>query len=231
MKRIFIKKVLCFAFAITILSSVSVQTFAASVSEDIKVNEIKQKQIEFNHKISKIIDNDYGSVKFENTTIRLDLDYIKSNNIDVNSQEFEREVINEVYVFKKQLEDSIKANKLNRLKNSSPKNSVPSITAGTESYERTASVWCGVPAIGWAYINQDYKVTIRDDAYYESVEFLGDSYKTGIALGSWTHIRSWYELGYYKTYADIHIKGVLDYSLKSGIISTEATFLYTDNEW
>jgi len=138
--------------------------------------------------------------------------------------------MNEVNAFKKQVEGSTQTKILDQNKeNIISQNDTSLVSASMSgSYERQASVWCGVPAIGWAYINQDYNAHINN-GYFESIEFLGDSYKTYFSLGAWTPIRSWYELSYYRTYVDIYMKGVLDYSFKLGLISTTGTFLYTDS--
>lgn len=98
------------------------------------------------------------------------------------------------------------------------------MTRATGSY--TASVESMIPAIGWGYINQDFKATVSSSKI-SSVSLLGNSYDTGFTLGSWEPNYSWYDISSNKQYLQIRMKGTINYLWESLNISTDCTFLDT----
>lgn len=88
----------------------------------------------------------------------------------------------------------------------------------------TARVWSGIPSGGWGYINQDFTASVTGNRI-NSINFLGDSYSSGVAYGSWSHTRSWVEYTNNRTRADIMIRGVITYSVFGFSVDLPATFL------
>ena len=100
----------------------------------------------------------------------------------------------------------------------------PSITRATSTY--TASVASMVPAIGWGYINQDFRASVSSSKI-SSVTLLGSSYDTGFTLGSWEPNYSWSDISTNKQYCQIHMKGTLNYLWDALNISLDSTFKAT----
>lgn len=97
---------------------------------------------------------------------------------------------------------------------------------GGTSY--TASVWSGVPAVGWGYIQQDFVATVSNNRI-SNTRFTSNSFQVGVVSGSWTPIRSWFELSNNNTHLDIRMRGTLTYGIPNTILSgtITATFLQT----
>lgn len=89
-----------------------------------------------------------------------------------------------------------------------------------------AKVECAVPAIGIAWINQDFTASCGGEMI-NGITLLGSSYKTGGSISSWKHVRSWYEISGNRKYAQINIKGVLTYLFKGSNLDMSATFMET----
>ncbi len=95
---------------------------------------------------------------------------------------------------------------------------------GTASY--VASVWCGIPALGWCYVKQDFKATVTSGKI-GTVSMQGSSRLTGVSIASWSHNRSWATKTNSNTRVEIRSKGTLTYGIKGTPlkITTDATFL------
>lgn len=111
--------------------------------------------------------------------------------------------------------------------------SVESISSEINTFSLTnkgdyyiAKVECAVPAIGVGWINQDFTASLGGEMI-NGITLLGNSYKTGITLSSWKHVRSWYEISANRKYARINMKGVLTYLYKGSNIDMSATFMET----
>lgn len=94
----------------------------------------------------------------------------------------------------------------------------------TKSY--TASVESLIPAIGWGYINQDFKANVSSSKI-SSITLVGSSYDTGFTLGSWEPNYSWYVISNNKQYCQIYMKGTINYLWDALNISQACTFLDT----
>lgn len=90
----------------------------------------------------------------------------------------------------------------------------------------TAKVESMVPAIGWGYICQDFKASVSS-GIINSITLQGDSYDTGVTLGSWEPNYSWVEISTNKRYCRINMKGTINYLWEGLNLSMEATFQET----
>lgn len=99
-----------------------------------------------------------------------------------------------------------------------------SATRAIGSY--TASVESLVPAIGWGYINQDFKANVSSSKI-SSITLVGNSYDTGFTLGSWEPNYSWSVISSNKQYCQIHMKGTISYLWEALNIKKACTFLDT----
>lgn len=99
-----------------------------------------------------------------------------------------------------------------------------SATRSVGSY--TASVESMVPAIGWGYINQDFKANVSSSKI-SSVTLVGSSYSTGFTLGRWEPNYSWSVISSNKQYCQIHMKGTISYLWNELNIKNACTFLDT----
>ncbi|MCI9072385.1 MAG: hypothetical protein HFH80_06175 [Lachnospiraceae bacterium] len=90
----------------------------------------------------------------------------------------------------------------------------------------TAKVESIVPAIGWGYVCQDFKASVSS-GIISSITLQGNSYDTGVTLGSWEPNYSWVDISKNKRYCQIHMKGTVNYLWEGLNLSMEATFLAT----
>lgn len=97
-------------------------------------------------------------------------------------------------------------------------------TRATGTY--TASVESMVPAIGWGYINQDFKASVSSSRI-SSISLLGNSYDTGFTLGSWEPNYSWSEISNNKQYCKIYMKGTINYLWDAMNLNHKCTFMDT----
>jgi len=88
----------------------------------------------------------------------------------------------------------------------------------------TASVWSGVPGIGWGYIKQDFRATVSSGVI-SSPSNLGSSYASGFTLGSWSPNYTTYTRSNSNKYLDIRMKGTYKYGIGDFAINYPATFL------
>lgn len=100
---------------------------------------------------------------------------------------------------------------------------LPTITPyGTGNY--TASVWSGIPAIGWGYIKQDFRAAIYSGKV-ASVKMLGSSWASGVTIGTWNPSYSWTKRTSNHTKLEVYMKGSLYYVVKGVTIGGAQTFL------
>lgn len=218
----FLFKKLFICLSLTLLLPV-MNIFAATTPPTLE--EIKQREIEINNLYVSSLEKTYSidsdnseaaSVTVESIYLTLDSNYIIDNQIDIYSEQFEQEIIDELNMLN---------NSYNNMKMNIEENLSPTKAPGT----RTAKVWCGVPAIGHGYIMTDYYPEIIHNKF-QGATFRTDSYDEGIKLGKWTHIDQWTEIIASGSQMEIIMKGQLDYTLNLGLITTIESFKYTDNK-
>ena len=88
----------------------------------------------------------------------------------------------------------------------------------------TAEIWAGIPAIGWSTIKQDFSASISNGKI-NSISMIGAGRMTGISWGTYTHNTSWYTLTGSRLFADIYVKGQINYVRNLVNLSMDATFL------
>lgn len=59
-----------------------------------------------------------------------------------------------------------------------------------------------IPALGWGYINHDFKADVSSSKIH-SVTLLGNSYDTGFTIGTWEPNYSWTDISNNKEYLQI----------------------------
>lgn len=95
------------------------------------------------------------------------------------------------------------------------------VRRGTNAY--TARVESMVPSIGWGYINQDF-TSSNSGNFINQLTLVGSSYATGVTIGRWAPNYSYVTYGNHGYYADIHMKGVINYFFDFLGIDMAATF-------
>lgn len=89
------------------------------------------------------------------------------------------------------------------------------ISSTTYTVSGTTSVWAGIPAIGWCYVNTPYTIRYIINQYgYHDIQScsMGTSYITGVAMATWQHYsNSWSKIGY--STARISSTGLLSWGI------------------
>ena len=164
-------------------------------------------------------DDNKVSVDIEETTVELKEKTLELYNYDKDK------IVNAFKQEARELKEGFSKTdiEVKKVKENSPKgNSLNSLVDNGSYY--TAKVWSGIPAMGWGYINQDF-IGRNSGNKLVGLKLQGNSYGTGLTLGSWTHNRSWIDIHKYGVTAGIYMKGTLSYIFKGSPIKTAPTFL------
>ncbi|MGM1023767.1 MAG: hypothetical protein ACQEXV_25310 [Bacillota bacterium] len=212
------KKVFTTACSVILLSTVFASSSALAYEQDVRpfvVEASTQKGIETQiaSELNTFAKENGLSVSFDNVKYTINTDVIQSE------EQLKQEVKDGIEQIKQELLT------LNTKIESKSSDIRPSGIEDNGDYY-IASVENMIPAIGWGYVNQDFKASVSGGKI-NSISLEGDSYKTGVTLSGWTHNRSWDNISTNKKYAQIHMKGVVSYIFKGSNIETSATFLAT----
>lgn len=194
-----VKKFLAVAMSLCLTFMLSMTAFAADVPEDFDAERYAEEELN-----TWAEENGIG-VKFENF-------HITPTDDNMSDAEIEASVRSYVEMMK------------NAMSNMSVEVVPQPTTRATGSYK--ASVESMIPAIGWGYINQDFKANVSSSKI-SSVTLVGNSYDTGFTLGTWEPNYSWSEISSNKQYCQIHMKGTINYLWDALNITKDCTFLDT----
>lgn len=119
------------------------------------------------------------------------------------------------------------------LKRSAIKNEqIRPMASGTTTVSGTASIWCGVPALGWGYIDipytYNYYIRTADIIYLSCTT--EPSYQVGLTIATWAPRKTWSEITDGGLYLTLYSEGIMHY-IKSGVnIQADQTYEYDVNQ-
>ena len=187
------------AILLCLMSMLSLTALAADISEDFDAERYAEEKLNTWTEANGI------GIKFENFHITPTVD-------NMSDAEIEASVRSYVEMMK------------NAMSNMSVDVVPRSATRATGFYK--ASVESMVPAIGWGYINQDFKADVTSSKI-SNIILVGNSYDTGFTLGTWEPNYSWSEISTNKQYCQINMKGTINYLWEALNITKNCTFLDT----